>query len=111
LERRCLDHVISEYPKFVLATGGSLVSEPATFERLLAACFTVWLQAAPEDHMRRVLDQGDIRPMADNREAMEDLRRILQAREPLYRKADVVFDTSGQTVAELVSKLAAEVAK
>lgn len=111
LERRCLDQVISAHPKFVLATGGSLVSEPATFERLLAACFTVWLKASPEDHMQRVLAQGDTRPMADNREAMEDLRRILDAREPLYSKADVIFDTSGQTAAELVSKLAAEIAK
>ena len=77
LERRCLDEVIERYPKFVLATGGSLVSEPGTFDRLLTACFTVWLRATPEDHMQRVIAQGDRRPMADNREAMTDLSESL----------------------------------
>lgn len=94
LERRCLDEVIERYPRFVLATGGSLVSEPATFERLLTMCYTVWLHATPEDHMQRVIAQGDMRPMADNRESMFDLQRILQVREPLYRKADLAIDTS-----------------
>ena len=94
LERRCLDQVIERYPRFVLATGGSLVSEPATFERLLTMCFTVWLRATPEEHMQRVIAQGDMRPMADNRESMSDLQRILEVREPLYRKADVTIETS-----------------
>jgi len=98
LERRCLDQVIERYPRFVLATGGSLVSEPATFERLLTMCFTVWLRATPEEHMRRVIAQGDMRPMADNRESMSDLRRILEVREPLYGKADVTIDTGRATV-------------
>jgi XRE family transcriptional regulator, aerobic/anaerobic benzoate catabolism transcriptional regulator len=95
LERRCLDQVIEHYPRFVMATGGSLVSEPATFERLLTMCFTVWLRATPEEHMQRVIAQGDMRPMNDNRESMSDLRRILEVREPLYRKADLIIDTSG----------------
>jgi XRE family aerobic/anaerobic benzoate catabolism transcriptional regulator len=99
LERRCLDQVIERYPRFVLATGGSLVSEPATFERLLTMCFTVWLRATPEEHMQRVIAQGDMRPMADNRESMSDLRRILEVREPLYGKADVTIDT-GQAIAD-----------
>jgi len=98
-ERRCLDDVIERYPRFVLATGGSLVSEPAAFERLLTMCFTVWLRATPEDHMQRVVAQGDMRPMADNRESMADLERILTVREPLYRKADVTVDTSSQPLA------------
>jgi XRE family transcriptional regulator, aerobic/anaerobic benzoate catabolism transcriptional regulator len=98
-ERRCLDDVIERYPRFVLATGGSLVSEPATFERLLTMCFTVWLRASPEDHMQRVIAQGDMRPMADNRESMSDLQRILAVREPLYRKADLSIDTSKQPLA------------
>jgi XRE family aerobic/anaerobic benzoate catabolism transcriptional regulator len=93
-ERRCLDDVIERYPRFVLATGGSLVSEPATFERLLTMCYTVWLHASPEDHMQRVIAQGDMRPMADSRESMSDLQRILAVREPLYRKADLSIDTS-----------------
>jgi len=98
LERRCLDDVIARYPRFVLATGGSLVSEPATFERLLTMCYTVWLRATPEDHMQRVVAQGDMRPMADNRESMEDLQRILDARAPLYRKADLCLDTSENSI-------------
>jgi len=109
-ERRCLDEVIERYPRFVLATGGSLVSEPATFERLLTMCYTVWLHATPEDHMQRVIAQGDMRPMADNRESMADLQRILAVREPLYRKADLSVDTgkeplaaSAQRVLEAVS--------
>src|SRR5664279_1373881 len=100
LERRVLDQVIERYPRFVLATGGSLVSEPATFERLLTMCFTVWLRATPEEHMQRVIAQGDMRPMADNRESMSDLRRILDVREPLYRKADAVINTGGCSVEE-----------
>ncbi len=97
LERRCLDQVIERHPRFVLATGGSLVSEPATFERLLTMCYTVWLRATPEDHMQRVIAQGDMRPMADNRESMSDLKRILEVREPLYRKADLTIETSTLT--------------
>lgn len=99
LERRCLDDILEGTTKFVLATGGSLVSEPATFERLLTTCYTVWLKASPEDHMQRVIAQGDVRPMADNRESMEDLQRILAVREPLYGKADVAVDTSAHSLA------------
>jgi len=100
LERRCLDDILEGTTKFVLATGGSLVSEPATFERLLTTCYTVWLKASPEDHMQRVIAQGDVRPMADNRESMEDLERILAVREPLYGKADVAVDTSVHSLAQ-----------
>jgi XRE family transcriptional regulator, aerobic/anaerobic benzoate catabolism transcriptional regulator len=96
LERRCLDEVIARHERFVLATGGSLVSEPATFERLLTMCYTVWLRATPEEHMQRVIAQGDMRPMADNRESMSDLLRILEVRAPLYARADVTMDTSGR---------------
>ena len=105
LERRCLDQVIERYPRFVLATGGSLVSEPATFERLLTMCFTVWLRATPEEHMQRVIAQGDMRPMADNRESMSDLRRILEVREPLYGKADIAIDTSRMTLNQTLATL------
>ena len=108
LERRVLDQIIERYPRFVLATGGSLVSEPATFERLLTMCFTVWLRATPEEHMQRVIAQGDMRPMADNRESMSDLRRILDVREPLYRKADATINTSGCSVEESLEALTHE---
>jgi XRE family aerobic/anaerobic benzoate catabolism transcriptional regulator len=105
LERQCLDQVIQQRRRFVLSTGGSLVSEPATFERLLTACFTIWLRTSPEEYMQRVIAQGDMRPMEDNREAMADLERILLAREPLYRKADETIDTSGRTVKESLALL------
>jgi XRE family aerobic/anaerobic benzoate catabolism transcriptional regulator len=108
LERRVLDQIIERYPRFVLATGGSLVSEPATFERLLTMCFTVWLRATPEEHMQRVIAQGDMRPMADNRESMSDLRRILDVREPLYRKADATINTSCSSVEESLEALTHE---
>jgi XRE family transcriptional regulator, aerobic/anaerobic benzoate catabolism transcriptional regulator len=98
LERQCLEDVIQQYPRFVMATGGSLVSEPGTFERLLSSCFTVWVKASPEEHMQRVIAQGDMRPMSDNREAMSDLKRILAEREVLYSKADIQIDTAGKTV-------------
>ena len=98
-----------EHPRFVLATGGSLVSEPATFERLLESCRTIWLRATPAEHMSRVVAQGDMRPMAGNRESMEDLESILAVREPLYRRADATVDTSGIPVAQSLEALAAAV--
>jgi XRE family aerobic/anaerobic benzoate catabolism transcriptional regulator len=94
-ERRCLEQVIERHPRCVIATGGSLVTEAATLDVLLTNCRTVWLKAAPEEHMARVVAQGDTRPMAGNAEAMEDLRRILDARAALYAQADVVVDTAG----------------
>jgi XRE family transcriptional regulator, aerobic/anaerobic benzoate catabolism transcriptional regulator len=97
LERECLEDVLRRHPCFVLATGGSLVSEPGTFERLLSSCFTVWVRASPEEHMQRVIAQGDMRPMANNRDAMSDLKRILAEREMLYSKADIQIDTEGRT--------------
>jgi XRE family aerobic/anaerobic benzoate catabolism transcriptional regulator len=105
LERRCLERVIAQNPRAVIATGGGLVSDPATFELLLASCFTVWVKASPAEHMERVIAQGDMRPMADNREAMADLQRILRGREPLYSKADVQIDTTRRSVDESLDQL------
>ncbi len=95
-ERRCLEEALEKYPAFVIATGGSIVSEPATYDRLLTTCFTVWLRADPNEHMERVIAQGDKRPMAQNPGAMSDLRRILAEREHLYAKADLTIVTSGK---------------
>jgi XRE family aerobic/anaerobic benzoate catabolism transcriptional regulator len=97
-ERRTLERLIEANSQMVLAVGGGVVAEDETYGFLLGKCFTVWLKASPEEHMSRVIAQGDLRPMAGNAEAMDDLKRILTAREPLYRKADAVVDTSGQTV-------------
>lgn len=107
LELSALEAVIARHKEVVLATGGGLVAEPETYEALLAHCFTVWVTARPEEHMGRVLAQGDRRPMADNPQAMADLRRILAEREALYAKADRRLDTAGLTVAQALDKLIA----
>ena len=109
-ERRALEEAIELHPDAVIATPGGIVSDPATFGLLLARCFTVWLQASPEEHMRRVVAQGDLRPMAGhagNQEAMDDLRRILAGRAAFYGKADLSFDTSGLPLAEAYARLGA----
>ena len=97
-ERRALEETIQLYPEAVIATPGGLVSDVATFNQLLAHCTTVWLQADPEDHMRRVTAQGDLRPMAASREAMEDLKGILAGRAAFYSKAQLKVDTSAQAL-------------
>lgn len=93
-ERRALEEAIQIYPEVVIATPGGLVSDAANFNLLLAHCTTVWLQADPADHMGRVTAQGDMRPMAASREAMEDLKRILVGRSAFYSKAELHFNTS-----------------
>jgi XRE family aerobic/anaerobic benzoate catabolism transcriptional regulator len=105
IERRCLERMINSQEDMVLTVGGGIVSEPETYQLLLLNCYTVWVKAAPEEHMARVVAQGDLRPMAGHAEAMEDLRNILSARESLYGKADVVVDTSGRTVEESFATL------
>jgi XRE family aerobic/anaerobic benzoate catabolism transcriptional regulator len=109
-ERRALERVLEANERCVIATGGSLVSEPGTFDLLLSTCLTVWLKAAPEEHMARVAAQGDYRPMAGNREAMEDLRRILTGREKLYAQADITIDTAGRGADASLDELARAVA-
>jgi len=99
IERRCLERVINSQEDIVLTAGGGIVSEPDTYNLLLLNCYTVWIKAAPEEHMARVVAQGDMRPMAGHAEAMQDLRSILAERESLYSKADAVVDTSGAAVA------------
>jgi XRE family aerobic/anaerobic benzoate catabolism transcriptional regulator len=110
-ERRALERVLETNERCVIATGGSLVSEPATFDLLLSNCLTVWLRAAPEEHMARVAAQGDYRPMAGNREAMEDLRRILAGREKLYAQADVTIDTAERSAEASLDELARAIAR
>jgi XRE family aerobic/anaerobic benzoate catabolism transcriptional regulator len=95
-ERRALEETIQIYSECVIAVPGGLVSDPATFNLLLSHCTTVWLQATPEDHMRRVVAQGDLRPMSGSKEAMEDLKGILAGRAAFYSKADFTLDTSAQ---------------
>jgi XRE family aerobic/anaerobic benzoate catabolism transcriptional regulator len=104
-ERRALDETVALHDDAVIATPGGIVAEPATFNVLLAHCATIWITASPEEHMARVAAQGDTRPMAASREAMEDLRRILAGRAAFYAKADAVLDTSGRTEAESLATL------
>jgi XRE family aerobic/anaerobic benzoate catabolism transcriptional regulator len=110
-ERAALESVLHDNPRLVLAAGGGLVTEPATYELLLTSCMTVWVRADPDQHMQRVIAQGDLRPMADNARAMDDLVSILKSREPLYAKADIELDTAGKSpehsAEELVSLLKA----
>ncbi|QFZ82449.1 helix-turn-helix domain-containing protein [Variovorax paradoxus] len=106
-ERRALEEAVQIYSEVVIATPGGIVSDPATFNELLAHCTTVWLQAAPEEHMGRVAAQGDTRPMAASKEAMEDLRRILNGRAAFYSKADLSVDTSGKTLQQSFQALRA----
>jgi XRE family aerobic/anaerobic benzoate catabolism transcriptional regulator len=98
IERRCLERIINNQEDIVLTVGGGMVSEAETYDLLLLNCFTVWVKAAPEEHMARVVAQGDTRPMSGHSEAMQDLRDILTAREPMYGKADLVLDTAGKSV-------------
>jgi XRE family aerobic/anaerobic benzoate catabolism transcriptional regulator len=107
-ERRALEVAIEAYPEAVIATAGGLVSDFVSFNLLLRHCTTVWLMADPEDHMRRVAAQGDLRPMAASREAMDDLKSILAGRAAFYSKADMRLDTSAQPLAETFQLLRAQ---
>jgi XRE family transcriptional regulator, aerobic/anaerobic benzoate catabolism transcriptional regulator len=104
-ELRALEDTIAAHGRAVIATGGGLVTEPSTYDLLLSRCFTVWLRASPDDHMKRVIAQGDLRPMAGNAEAMDDLKRILAARENDYARADLTFDTSAAPLAQVYMAL------
>jgi XRE family transcriptional regulator, aerobic/anaerobic benzoate catabolism transcriptional regulator len=104
-EREALNDVLRRHKDFVIATSGSIVTEPSTLELLLASCFTVWVRAEPEEHMKRVMAQGDMRPMAKSARAMEDLISILRSREPLYAKADVALSTSDRTPEQNLAEL------
>ena len=107
LERQCLETIVARFEKVVIATGGSLVTEPATYDVLLSSCFVVWLSAAPDEHMGRVLAQGDLRPMADGPQAMDDLKAILESRTPLYAKANATVSTGGKSEAQAFAALLA----
>jgi XRE family aerobic/anaerobic benzoate catabolism transcriptional regulator len=97
-ERQALEETLHTYSSCVIATAGGLVADAASFDLLLTHCYTIWLQAEPEDHMNRVIAQGDLRPMADSREAMDDLRLILEGRAAFYAQADLAYYTSGKTL-------------
>jgi XRE family aerobic/anaerobic benzoate catabolism transcriptional regulator len=109
LERGVLERLIGSHKQAVLAAGGGIVAETRTFARLLETCLTVWVKASPEEHMRRVIEQGDLRPMRDNRRSMGDLRSILASREALYALADIQLETTRREVPATLAELAAAV--
>jgi XRE family aerobic/anaerobic benzoate catabolism transcriptional regulator len=104
-ERSCLERVVQEHEAAVIATAGGIVSNPDTYALLLQRAHTVWIKARPEEHMSRVMEQGDFRPMAQNREAMADLVAILDARRADYARAEAELDTAGDTVEQSFAKL------
>jgi XRE family aerobic/anaerobic benzoate catabolism transcriptional regulator len=110
MEQTALGQLLARKELTVLATGGGIVSEPLTFDLILSSFYTIWLKAEPEEHMARVRRQGDLRPMADDRSAMAELRTILKSREPLYARASAVVDTAGLTVDAAAARLIEAVA-
>ena len=104
-ERRALERVLSEHPRAVIATGGSLVTDPGTYKMLLERCTCVWLKASPEEHMARVIAQGDMRPFKGRSAALDEIRTLLADRDRLYRRADLVLDTSGKSTRASFSQL------
>ena len=107
IEKRLLERVLRGRERAILSVGGGVVSEKETYDYLLSKCYTVWIKARPEEYMARVIAQGDLRVMGGSNQAMEDLRRILEARDPLYRKADLYLETSGHSVEESLAELKA----
>lgn len=99
-ENQLIEQLCNTQDKLVLAVGGGIVSEAGTFAKILTRFHSIWLKASPEEHMQRVHDQGDYRPMAGNPNAMEELKSILTNREAEYAKADITIDTSHQSVEE-----------
>ncbi|HKO71863.1 MAG TPA: helix-turn-helix transcriptional regulator [Bradyrhizobium sp.] len=105
MEQAALGQLLARKELMVLATGGGIVSEPVSFDLILSSFYTIWVKAEPEEHMARVRGQGDLRPMADDRSAMAELRTILKTREPLYARASAVVDTAGLSVDAAAAQL------
>lgn len=108
MEFQALEQFLARGERVVLATGGGIVNSRETFDLLKRGATTVWLRATPEEHMDRVVRQGDRRPIASKggqKSAMTQLRRILAAREPLYGEADATIDTSGRTPREVATEI------
>jgi len=108
LEIDALAEVFGSQSPSVLALSGGIVHNVTAFERIQRDCTTVWLQARPEDHMQRVVDQGDHRPMANRQNAMQELKALLTTRDPLYRQADITVNTSDISIENALNKLESE---
>jgi XRE family transcriptional regulator, aerobic/anaerobic benzoate catabolism transcriptional regulator len=104
-ERRALERVLAQHDRAVIATGGSLVTDAGTYKLLRDRCTCVWLKASPEEHMARVIAQGDMRPFKGRSAALDEIRRLLADRDGLYGRADLVLDTSGKSARASLSQL------
>jgi XRE family aerobic/anaerobic benzoate catabolism transcriptional regulator len=104
-ERRALERVLAQHEQAVIATGGSLVTDPGTYKLLLERCVCIWLRASPEEHMARVIAQGDMRPFKGRSAALEEIKKLLEDRNRLYSRADATVDTSGKTLKQALSEL------
>jgi XRE family aerobic/anaerobic benzoate catabolism transcriptional regulator len=104
-ERRALERVLGEHAQAVIATGGSLVTDPGTYELLLERCRSIWLKALPDEHMARVMAQGDLRPFKGRSAALDEIGKLLEDRDRLYGRANAVVDTSGKTVRQSLAEL------
>lgn len=104
-ERRALERVLKSNPRAVIAAGGSLVTDPASYRLLLDECYCVWLKASPEEHMQRVLAQGDLRPFRGRSTAIDEIRQLLADRDGLYARADAVIDTSDRPIKQSLAEL------
>ena len=104
-ERRALERVLRTHESAVIAAGGSLVTDPDTYRLLLDNCRTVWLKAKPEEHMSRVIAQGDMRPFKGRSAAIDEIRKLLSDRDRLYSRADVTIETSGRSLKATLDEL------
>lgn len=104
-ERRALERVLAQHERAVIATGGSLVTDAATYELLLDRCYCIWLKASPEEHMTRVIAQGDMRPFNGRSAALDEIRRLLADRDPLYARAPLAVETSGKTARQTLQEI------
>ena len=104
-ERRALERVLAQHDRAVIATGGSLVTDPGTYRMLRERCVCVWLKASPEEHMARVIAQGDMRPFKGRSAALEEIRQLLADRDELYSRADLALDTSGKSPRSSLTQL------
>jgi len=104
-ERRALERVLAQHPRAVIAAGGSLVTAEDTYQQLLSRCFCVWLKTRPDEHMTRVIAQGDMRPFKGRSAALDEIKQLLEDREMLYARANATLDTSGKTVRQSLAEL------
>lgn len=108
LEKTCLENLLGNGNNCIISTGGSIVQDQKVYDLLLSTCYTVWLKASPKEHMDRVVAQGDLRPIAGNNRAMDELKNILLKRQSSYEKADLTVATDGKAPGFIASQILAD---